>query len=214
MLHKCNFKNESQFFLQSRRFWSYHSVHIIWVTRANKFPLSFLLKELSFPPTLLFQRGSNSDYFNIVLRKIDKLNAIKLKTRAAEKAVLWMYFFLLSQPCFYCIHPPFCSTFHTNMQVAHFELTGILQSLKSNCRIWPKYSYGTSTTTWVDCLYFFFSIVSIIISLQEIKYSHLHPHLHLQFGSYLQLHPWKSVWCLWEKLSTKKAGTQCYYLRI
>lgn len=35
----------------------------------------------------------------------------------------------------------------------------------------------------------FFSIVSVIFSLQEIKYSHLHPHLHFQFGSYLQLYP-------------------------
>lgn len=37
--------------------------------------------------------------------------------------------------------------------------------------------------------FIFFSIVSVIFSLQEIKYSHLHPHLHFQFGSYLQLYP-------------------------
>lgn len=46
-----------------------------------------------------------------------------------------MYFSLLSHPCkmLPLYPPPFYTTFHTNMQVAHFVPAGILQSLQSIC---------------------------------------------------------------------------------
>lgn len=163
-LNKCNLKNESQFFLQSRRCWCYLSDNITWAMRANKFPLlsPHFFKELSFPPTLYFQRGSYSDYFNTVLRKMDALNAIKLKY--CRKS----WFIDVFLPAFSPLQD--ASTVSTSFlhHIPHKHASCSFCACRNSSvtsinlllhRVWSKFSYGSFTTTGVDCLYFFFYCV-------------------------------------------------------